>query len=42
MLESLVTHAITFIAGLVGGFYAHYKWGVKLAADINQIKQLKP
>jgi hypothetical protein len=40
MLATLVTHAIALVAGLAGGFYAHYKWGVKLAADVLKIKSL--
>jgi hypothetical protein len=36
-----IEHFIGAIVLIAGGYWLHYKFGTKLAADVNQIKQLK-
>jgi hypothetical protein len=32
---------IAFAVGLAGGWWGHYKYGSKLASEVDKIKQLK-
>ena len=34
----MIWFIIGFLAGAATGYFAHYKWGAKLAADANRIK----
>ena len=34
----MIWFIIGFLAGAATGYFAHYKWGAKLAADVAKIK----
>lgn len=38
MLNWIITHGIALFAGLGGGYYLHYKFGAKVAADVAKVK----
>lgn len=35
---TIITHVIAFVVGSAGGYWLHYRFGSKLAADANVIK----
>ena len=39
-MHALITHGLAVLVGLCGGYYAHYRWGSLLAADLAKVKSV--
>lgn len=38
----ITVYLTVFLLGVACGYYLHYKFGARVAADLQQIKQMKP
>lgn len=41
-MHTLITHFTAFMVGVPAGAYCWYRWGSRVKADLNQIRQMKP